>query len=119
MCVHAIAYNLVRALMQRSAHGHGVPLGRISFKGSLDALRQWSQVIAAAGAHPKKQDALIQELLAVIARDPVPERPDRSEPRARKRRPKNYHLLTRPRRQMGNVPRRNRPRKNPSKTFLS
>lgn len=78
-----------------------------------------SQVIAAAGAHPKKQDALIEELLAVIERDLVPQRPNRSEPRARKRRPKNYHLLTRPRRQMGNAAQRNRPRKNHPKTSLS
>ncbi len=109
--LHVIAYNLVRALMQRAAHGHGVPLGRISFKGSVDALRQWSAVIAAASGQPKKQDALIAQLLTAIARDPVPERPGRNEPRARKRRPKNYQLLTRPRRQMGNLPRRNRPRK--------
>ena len=111
VAIHRIAYNLVRVLMQSSAHAHGVPLGRISFKGSVDALRHWSSAIAAAGAQPKKQDALIEQLLAVIAHDPVPERPKRSEPRARKRRPKNYHLLTRPRRKMGNVPRRNRPRK--------
>ena len=109
--LHVIAYNLVRALMQRSAHGHDVPLGRISFKGSVDALRQWSAVIAAASGQPKKQDALIEELLSAIARDPVPERPGRSEPRAKKRRPKNYQLLTRPRRKMGNLPRRNRPKK--------
>lgn len=117
--LHQIAYNLVRALMQRSAHGHDLPLGRLSFRGSLDALRQWSGVIAAATAHPKRQDALIEELLAVIARDPVPARPNRSEPRARKRRPKNYQLLTRPRRKMGNLPRRNRPPKKHPKTSLS
>lgn len=119
VAVHAITYNLVRALMQRSAHGHGVPLGRISFKGTLDGLRQWSGVIAAASVQPKKQDALIEELLSTIARDPVPERPHRSEPRARKRRPKNYHLLTRPRGKMGNVLRRNRPRKIHPKSSLS
>ena len=117
--MHQIAYNLVRALMQRAAHGHGVPLGRVSFKGSLDALRQWSAVIAAAGAHPKKQAALIEELLAVIARDPVPARPGRSEPRAKKRRPKNYHLLTRPRRKMGNLPHRNRAGRKHPKSALS
>ena len=119
VALHGIAYNLVRALMQRAAHGHGVPLGRISFKGTLDALRQWSAVIAAAAAHPKKQDVLIEELLAVIARDPVPQRPGRSEPRAKKRRPKNYQLLTRPRRKMGNLPHRNRPGKKQPKSSLS
>lgn len=32
--------------------------------------------------------------------DPLPVRPDRSEPRAVKRRPKNFQLLTKPRAQM-------------------
>jgi len=40
------------------------------------------------------------ELLRIIAADHVPERPNRSEPRVKKRRPKSYQLLTRPRHQM-------------------
>jgi hypothetical protein len=110
VAMHRIAYNLVRTLMQRSAHLHDVPLGRISFKGALDTLRHWSQVIAAASNRPRKQDRLIDEMLAIIARDVVPERPGRSEPRAKKRRPRNYQLLTKPRHQIGNLPRRNRPK---------
>ena len=39
-------------------------------------------------------------LLAAIAFDPVPLRPNRSEPRAKKRRPKNYSLLTKLRHEM-------------------
>ena len=109
VAIHRIAYNLVRSLMQRSAHLHRVPLERISFKGSLDTVRHWAAVIAAAGATPRKQDALIEQMLTAIARDPLPQRPSRSEPRAKKRRPRNYQLLTRPRDQMGNLPRRNRP----------
>ena len=116
--LHGIAYNLIRCLMQRSAHLHRVPLDRISFKGTLDTLRQWTSVIAAAGT-PRQQDQLIDQMLATIARDPVPERPGRSEPRARKRRPKNYQLLTKPRRQTGHLPRRNRPKKSHPKTALS
>jgi len=73
--------------MQRCAHLHRVPLGRISFKGALDTVCHWSAVIAAAGERPRKQDKLINQMLAAMARDPVPERPHRSEPRARKRRP--------------------------------
>ena len=38
-----------------------------------------------------------QELLRIIAADQVPDRPNRVEPRARKRRPKSYQLLTHPR----------------------
>jgi hypothetical protein len=117
--MHRIAYNLVRSLMQRSAHLHHVPLGRISFKGSLDTLRHWSAVIAAAGETPRKQDELIAQMFACIARDLVPERPERSEPRAKKRRPKNYQLLTQPRHQIGNLPRRNRPQKITLKPALS
>ena len=117
--MHRIAYNLVRSLMQRSAHLHHVPLDRISFKGSLDALRRWSQVIAAAGANPRQQGKLIDRMLLFIARDLVPKRPGRSEPRVKKRRPKNYKLLTKPRGRIGNVPRRNRPQKKHPKPALS
>jgi len=117
--MHRIAYNLVRSLMQRSAHLHHVCLERISFKGSLDALRQWSPVIAAAGASPRKQEKLINQMLSFIARDLVPERPGRSEPRAKKRRSKNYQLLTKPRRETGNLPRRNRPQKKHPKSPLT
>jgi hypothetical protein len=119
VAIHKIAYNLVRALMQRAAHEHGVPLSRISFKGTADALRQYASAIAAQASSPKKQDALIAQMLAAIAGDLVPERPGRSEPRAVKRRPKNYHLLTRSRAKMGNLPHRNRPGKKHPKTALS
>lgn len=115
VAIHKIAYNLVRNLMQQSAHRHSVPLPRISFKGTLDTLRSWSPTIAAASRKPREQDRLIDEMLAIIARDLVPERPGRSEPRARKRRARNYQLLTKPRGQTGNLPRRNRPQKTRSK----
>jgi hypothetical protein len=119
VALHRIAYNLVRSLMQRSAHLHHVPLERMSFKGSLDGLRQWSAVIAAAGATPRKQSQLIEQMLASLARDLVPHRPERSEPRAKKRRAKNYQLLTKPRHEIGNLPRRNRPQTSSPKTALT
>jgi hypothetical protein len=117
--MHQITYNLVRSLMQRSAHLHHVLLGRISFKGTLDTLRHWAPLIAAADQTPRVQQKLIDQMLALIAGDPVPERPGRSEPRAKKRRGKNYQLLTKPRGQMGNVPRRNRPKAKQPKASLS
>jgi hypothetical protein len=117
--LHQIAYNLVRSLMQRSAHLHHVPLTRISFKGTLDTLRHWSILIAAAGKNHRQQEKLIDQMLALIAEDLVPERPGRSEPRAKKRRAKNYKLVTKPRGQMGHVPRRNRPQVNQPKPSLS
>ncbi len=55
---------------------------------------------------PKRLSALIDEMLLSIASDLNPDRPGRSEPRAKKRRPKNHRLLTKPRRQMGKLPHR-------------
>jgi hypothetical protein len=107
--IHLIAYNLIRLFMQRAAADHQVELGRLSFKGSLDTVRHFAAAVHAACATPRRQQALIDQMLAVIAGDPVPERPERTEPRAKKRRAKNYHLLTKPRHQMGIPPHRNRP----------
>lgn len=110
MQMHAIAYNLIRLLMQQAAHEHSTPLNRISFKGTLDTVRHFSTAIHAAHGTPRKQEALINEMLAIIAADSVPHRPERSEPRAKKRRPKNYQLMTRPRKEMRVPTHRNRPR---------
>jgi hypothetical protein len=44
----------------------------------------------------------------LIASEPVRPRPGRVEPRAKKRRPKNYQLLTKPRHKMVLTQRRNR-----------
>ena len=100
-------------------HLHHTPLDRLSFKGALDTTRHFAAAIHVASATPRRQDDLIAEMLDAIACDPVPLRPGRSEPRARKRRPKNYQLLTKPRALMGNLPHRNRPRKNHPKPALS
>jgi len=109
--LHLIVYNLIRALMQKAAHLHNVSLARLSFKGTLDTVRQWSEVIHASSGQPRKQSLLINDMLRLMALDTLPHRPGRSEPRAKKRRPKNFHLLTRPRHEMGNLPHRNRPTK--------
>jgi hypothetical protein len=110
LAMHRIAYNLIRALMQRAALTYDVDLERISFKGSLDSLHHYADAIYAAHRKPRKQAQLFDALLRTIASDLVPLRPERSEPRARKRRPKNYQLLTKPREEMCTAPHRNRPK---------
>ena len=95
--LQVIAYNLVRALMLEAAWTHGVELQRLSFKGTVDTLRQWTPLFAPAMFVFKRARA---ELLRIIAADQVPDRPNRVEPRARKRRPKSYQLLTKPRHEM-------------------
>jgi hypothetical protein len=95
--LQAIAYNLVRALMLEAAWTHDVTLERLSFKGTVDTLRQWTPLFAPTMFAFKRAR---EELLRVIAEDQVPHRPDRSEPRAVKRRRKSYQLLTSPRKKM-------------------
>jgi hypothetical protein len=106
-----IAYNLIRCLMAQAGASNDVPLDRMSFKGTVDSVRQFSLAIAQARSK-RKQNQLIVELLEVIARDQVPERPERREPRAVKRRPKPYERLNRPRHLMREIPHRNNYRKN-------
>ncbi|MCC7393006.1 transposase [Candidatus Sumerlaeota bacterium] len=108
--MQSIAYNLVRAIMQKAAIDHQVDLSRISFKGTTDTLRHWSTTMEAFRGQPRKQKALLTAMLEIIAKDLLPLRPGREEPRAKKRRPKNYHLLTKPRQLMKIRGHRSRPK---------
>ena len=108
LCLNAIGYNLLRCVMQESAQRHDVALERLSFKGSLDTVRHFADRIHAASGKPRCQRQLYDELLTLIARDPLPSRPQRNEPRARKRRPKSYQLLNQPRHKMRVIPHRSR-----------
>jgi len=112
-----IAYNLIRALMAAAGAIDDVPLERLSFKGTVDSVRQFSVAIAQARSR-KQQKQLITHLLEIIARDQVPDRPGRREPRAVKRRPKPFPLLNQPREQFQEIPHRNRYWKNnPRKSY--
>jgi len=106
-----IAYNLIRALMAEASAIYEVQLDRISFKGTVDATRQFSIAIVQARSK-KKQRQLINELVAVLARDELPARPGRREPRAVKRRPKPFPLLTEHRHRFKEIRHRNRYWKN-------
>jgi hypothetical protein len=92
-----IAHNLVRAVMAEAATTHTVALERVSFTGSLHALRCCCAACAQT-THPALHHILWAHLLRLIATDQVPLRPDRWEPRVVKRRPKAYPRLSRPRR---------------------
>ena len=96
--MQAIAYNSVRALMLEAALRHGVEIERLSFKGSVDMMRIWAGWFNNTPIRGHKR--LLGELLLVLASDQVPERAFRTEPRAVKRRPKNYQFLTKPRHEM-------------------
>ena len=106
LLAYLVAHNLVRCVMAESAARHGAQLERLSFKGSLDALRQFCNAIDRA-RNAKLRRQLWDDLLRTIARDHLPDRPNRREPRAVKRRPKPYPLLNKPRRKFVEISHRN------------
>jgi len=75
-------YNLVRRVMRAAGRRQGVPPERISF---VDALR-WL-----AAARPGDELPRLKV---------VPDRPGRAEPRVRKRRPKQFPVMKKPRQQL-------------------
>ena len=96
LLAYLVAHNLIRCVMAEAVAQYSVELERISFKGTMDALRQYSAAIARA-RNWKIRRQLWDDLLLNLARDLVPLRPNRQEPRAVKRRPKAYQLLNKPR----------------------
>ena len=98
--VNLIAYNCIRGVMQHVAILYELPLDRISFRGTCDSVREWSEAIAQHLNKPGRLAEVLGDLYSVMADDPLPHRPGRSEPRVKKRRPKGYQLLTAPRKQM-------------------
>ena len=92
---HLLAYNLIRTLMWEAAKRHGAAPMRLSFKGTIQRVLAWSGTMAAAPVHQLPER--YRELLARIAADIVPSRPDRVEPRCVKRRRKHYPTLGVPR----------------------
>ncbi len=91
-----IAHNLIRCTMAQAAADHHVPLARLSFKGSLDAVRHFAHAMVRARSRARRQ-RLWRRLLQTLAADLVPERPGRREPRAVKRRKNKYPRLDAPR----------------------
>ena len=93
--------------MAEAVARYRVELSRVSFKGSVDALRQYGDAIGKA-RNQKLRRQLWEDLLLNLARDLVRYRPNRREPRAVKRRPKPYPLLNKPRRQFVEISHRSR-----------
>jgi len=67
--MHAIAYNLIRALMQEAAATYEVDLARISFKGTADTLRQWTEALSAADNNNREFARLKAQLLTKPRRE--------------------------------------------------
>jgi len=95
---HILAYNLVRTIIAQAAVKHGIEPRTISFKGAIQTLEAFQPVIAIQCCRNAAfRTQLYQQLLNAIAVHRVADRPDRYEPRQRKRRNKKYDLLMKPR----------------------
>ena len=92
MWVYLLAYNLIRLIMAQSALLADVLPRTLSFKHTLQLWQAWD-------GNPKQADGQdnTDKLLALVAEQSVGNRPGRIEPRAVKRRPKPYPLLTKTR----------------------
>jgi len=79
-CMFALAYNLLRVVMLEAARRQKLAVKRLRFSHALKWMR-----------HARRGDALAKLVVN-------PYRPDRIEPRCKKRRPKQYDLMRQPRR---------------------
>lgn len=86
--VHLLAYNLIRRMMLQAACTENVLPRQLSFKHALQLCMACRYHLA----QPEPED--VQALLCLIAQRRVGQRPGRIEPRAVKRRPKPFPLLT-------------------------
>ena len=92
---HLLAYNLLRTVMWEAGTTHKVDPLRLSLQGTRHHLFHFIPHLASATA--KKRDRLYRTLLKTIVHKLVPERKGRCESRVRKRRPKPYPLMKKPR----------------------
>lgn len=100
--MYFIAYNCIRRLM----------IEAIKRKGSIQAVRQWEPHLHQININKEQREQLLVALYSAITGYIVPDRPGRHEPRCRKRRPKTFQLLTKPRHDMIEIPHRSRYRAN-------
>ena len=92
-----LGYNVIRAVMAEAAGAHGRMPHRVSFKGALQTVLAHAEALREGT--PGQRRWLWRIVLESVADDEVGHRPDRVEPRARKRRPKPYPLLMVPRKE--------------------
>lgn len=92
---HLLAYNLIRTVIAQAAVTHDKHPRQISFTRAMRTLEAFRPTLAHMTA-----DRLVETyeiMLQQIASHEIGNRPDRLEPRQRKRRPKPYPLMTKSR----------------------
>lgn len=95
LAIYFLAYNLIRSLISQAARAYGRDPLRLSFKGTLQHLNTFLPLLAMA--HSRQRAAYYDTLLRLVARERLPDRPNRVEPRLVKRRPKCSRWMQQPR----------------------
>ncbi len=95
IAVNLLVYNVIRALMGKAAVRIRKMPREISFKAAQETLVSFHQTLL--GARGDWLEEKIVNMLEIIGRHVVGNRPGRSEPRAVKRRPKPHKRLQHPR----------------------
>lgn len=95
VAVYLLAYTLVRALMAQAASLAQVLARALSFKGATQILNAYHQQLRHSAAG--RLSLMIAHVLGAVSMLRLPQRPNRVEPRAIKRRPKPHRLLLIPR----------------------
>ncbi|UCH94289.1 MAG: IS4 family transposase [Candidatus Aminicenantes bacterium] len=111
LSIFSIAYNFVRFLIWQAAIEKGIDPYRISFTGTLATIRQWIPILPFIESEEEKR-IFMQVFFQILASDIIPIRERKRQPRALKRRPKNFQLLTKPRDEFMEIPHRHKYRKN-------
>jgi hypothetical protein len=88
---HLLGYNLIRGVMAEAAAGCGALPRALSFAGAVQTVAAFAGPLLGAG--PVAAGAMYAALLRAVRAHRVGDRPNRIEPRARKRRPKEYPHL--------------------------
>lgn len=92
---HLLAYNLIRTAIAQAAVKHKRHPRQLSFTRAMRTLEAFRPTLAHA---PSRQlTDIYEQMLQAIASHQIATRPNRLEPRQRKRRPKPYRLMTKPR----------------------
>jgi len=92
---HLLAYNLIRTVMADAAQKHGVLPRTLSFASAWETLVAFAPYVTMLS--PEEVDSAYAHMLDALVCHRVGDRPDRCEPRVKKRRPKAYPFMQVPR----------------------
>jgi hypothetical protein len=96
--VHFLGYNLIRILIAEACMRHDFIPYKVSFKGAVQLLNQFMPHFSKSIKNANINEVLFSELLKLIVKNKVGNRPGRVEPRAVKsERRKTFRTMKRPR----------------------